>query len=82
MCESTPGAIIPRYQLIGCLYGMVSVHHLSRPNIGYVVHSVPNVRDLRMGENGVADCLSQALLGPCWMNSSTYMVTSSIPLWP
>ena len=57
--KSTPGAIIPRYQLIGCLYGMVSVYHLIWPNIGYVV---PNERDLRMGKNGVAECLSQAFM--------------------
>ena len=43
---------------------MVSLYHLIRPNIGYLIHSVPYDRDLRMGENGVADCLSQAFMCP------------------
>ena len=47
VCEPRPGAMIDKYQLIGCPYGMVSVYHLIRPNIGNVVHGVPNDRDLR-----------------------------------
>ena len=62
MCEPRPGAMIHRYQLIGCRYGTVSIYHLIRPNIGNVVHGVPNDRDLRVGENGVADCLSRAFI--------------------
>ena len=64
MCEPTPGATIPRYQLIGCPYGTVTVYHLIRPNIGYVEHGVPNDRDLRVGKNSVVDCLSQAFIYP------------------
>ena len=49
VCESKPGAMIPRYQLIGCPYDTVSVNHLTGPKIGCGVHGVPKDRDLRMG---------------------------------